>query len=86
MTAPQPATLEREKDKHFLTEAELYRRLGVDRKVAKATIGQLMAKGGFPQPQKLWGNRWYWPAVKAWLDRHYGLGNPTRPLGGAYDR
>lgn len=72
MTAPSPETVEREKDKLWLTDAELYRRLGLSRGVAKPVIDELMAKGGFPKKQKLWGNRWYWPAVRAYLDALYG--------------
>lgn len=73
MTAPKPETIEREKDKLYLTDAELIRRLGVPAADAKHTIAHIEAKLGFPRKQKLWGNRRYWPAVKAWLDRHNGL-------------
>lgn len=73
MTKPRPETIEREKDKLYVTDAELYRRLGLPREVAKPVIEHLEAKGGFPQKQKLWGGRRYWPAVKAYLDRMNGL-------------
>jgi hypothetical protein len=33
---------------------------------------------GFPQKQALWGNRRYWPAVRAWLDRQY-IGSRLSP-------
>jgi hypothetical protein len=74
MTAPAPETIEREKDKLYVTDAELIRRLGVPAKTARAVIQELDAKAtGFPQKQKLWGDRRYWPAVKAYFDRHNGL-------------
>jgi predicted DNA-binding transcriptional regulator AlpA len=71
MTQPRPETIEREKDKLFLTDAELIRRMGVPENVARQTIDELTNKCGFPQKQKLWGGRRYWPAVKAWFDRTY---------------
>jgi hypothetical protein len=73
MTTPQPETLEREKDKLFVTDAELIRRLGVPEKSARTAIRMFdrdLSKG-FPQKQALWGDRRYWPAVRAWFDRHY---------------
>lgn len=73
MTAPAPETVEREREKQFVTDAELIRRLGVPTHIGRPTIQQLEAKAGFPKKQQLWGDRRYWPAVKAWLDRHYGV-------------
>lgn len=73
MTKPCPETLEREKDKHYLTQAELIRRLGWPEKRAKLILRQMVAKKGFPQPQALIGGRYYWPAVRAYLDRLNGL-------------
>ena len=72
MTQPAPETIEREKDKLWLTDAELYRWLGLPREVAQPVITQLEAKNGFPKKQKLWGDRRYKPAVRAYLDRLYG--------------
>lgn len=69
MTQPQPATLEREKDKLYLTDAELIRKLGVPEKDARIAIRELETKAGFPRKQALFGRRRYWPAVKAYLDR-----------------
>jgi hypothetical protein len=62
-------------DRHdFVTDAELIRRIGVPEKIARAAIQELDAKPtGFPRKQKLWGNRRYWPAVKAYFDAHLGL-------------
>jgi hypothetical protein len=59
MTAPQPATLDREKDKLFVTDAELLRRLGVPTRLGKRVIAELdrdWRRSGFPQKQKLWGD------------------------------
>jgi hypothetical protein len=86
MTAPRPETIERERHKLFVTDAELMRRLGLDSKIARPVIAMLDAQhktSGFPQKQKLWGNRRYWPAVKVWFDHAYGLPNlgPDRRQG-----
>jgi len=55
--------------------AELIRRMGVPEKIARAALHALdRDKGsGFPQKKALWGNRRYWPAVKAYLDRTNGI-------------
>lgn len=74
MTAPAPETLEREKDKYYLTDAELIRRLGVPEKVLRPMLPGLESKYGFPKKSPLFGGRRYWPAVKKWLDKHNGLG------------
>jgi hypothetical protein len=54
----------------WVTDAELIRRMGVPEKIARQAIRMLDADRTrrFPQKSKLWGNRRYWPAVKAWLD------------------
>ncbi|MCK1753822.1 winged helix-turn-helix domain-containing protein [Bradyrhizobium sp. 137] len=78
MTVPSPETIEREQHKLFLTDAELIRRLGVPEKKAREAIRMAEAKAGFPKKQKLWGDRRYWPAVKAWLDKHHGLPDPSK--------
>lgn len=72
MTAPRLETIERERDKLFLTDAELIRRLGIPENIARDLIQEFTDKCGFPQKQKLLGGRRYWPAVKDWLDRTYG--------------
>ena len=71
MTAPAPETLEREKEKLYVTDAELIRRLGVPEKIGRAILARYDADRGkgFPQKQALFGDRRYWPAVKAFLDR-----------------
>jgi hypothetical protein len=73
MSMPSPETLEREKDKLWVSDAELIRRMGVPYKQASETLRVLDEKpSGFPRKQKLWGDRRYWPAVKAYFDRLYG--------------
>lgn len=74
MTAPSPATREREKEKLFVTDAELIRILGIPRRRAVQVLQVLDANraSGFPQKQKLWGDRRYLPAVKAYLERKNG--------------
>lgn len=73
MTMPVPETLEREKDKLYLTDAELIRRLGVPDKVLRPMLPGLERDYAFPPKSALFGGRRYWPAVKNWLDRHNGL-------------
>ncbi len=73
MSTPKPETIEREKDKLWVTDAELIRRMGVPEPTAREAIRMLDAKpSGFPKKQKLWGDRRYWPDVKAYFDREYG--------------
>jgi hypothetical protein len=73
MTMPAPQTLDREKDKLYLSDAELIRRLGVPDKAFRAILPALESKYNFPRKQPLFSGRRYWPAVKAWLDKHNGL-------------
>lgn len=69
-------TLEPEgRDTLYITDEELIRRLGVPRKAARAALHMFdrdLTKG-FPQKQKLFGNRRYWPAVKAYFERINGV-------------
>lgn len=67
------ATRLREKDKLFLTDAELIRRLGVPKHIARPVIAEMEKKAGFPRKQKLWGDRRYWPAIEKWLERRSGM-------------
>lgn len=79
MSTPEAETLEREKDKLWVTDAELIRRMGVPEKTAREALRMLDAqRSGFPQKQKVWGDRRYWPAVQAYFDRQYG-GTLTQP-------
>jgi hypothetical protein len=70
MTAP--ATLDREK--LYVTDDELIQKLGVPERMARAILADLTTKhAAFPKKQKLWGDRRYWPAVKAYFDRLNGM-------------
>jgi hypothetical protein len=59
-------------DCDWVTDAELIRRIGVPEKKARVQLRELDRKAsGFPRKQKSWGDRRYWPAVKAYFDRMY---------------
>jgi hypothetical protein len=74
MTTPAAQALEREKDKLWVLDSELIRRLGVPEKLGYETLRMLDAKAtGFPRKEKLWGDRRYWPAVRDYFDRQHGL-------------
>ena len=65
-------TLEREPSL-WVTDAELIRRLGVPERTARAALRHLDKQGsGFPKKQKLWGDRRYWPHVRAFFDKTGG--------------
>jgi hypothetical protein len=73
-------TLDRQ-DTLYITDAELIRRMGVPEKIARPVLLALDndRRSGFPKKQELWGNRRYWPAVKAYLDRTNGLTMAASP-------
>jgi hypothetical protein len=48
MTNPRPETLEREKDKLWVTDAELIRRVGVPDKTMRTILPALESKMDFP--------------------------------------
>ena len=74
MTAPGPDTLERERDKLYVTDAQLIRRMGIPEKKARAILHDLATKHpAFPKPQQIANGRRYWPAVKAYFDKMNGL-------------
>jgi hypothetical protein len=74
MTAPAPETVEREREKLYVTDAELIRRLGVPEKEGRRVLRELTTKSlGFPKKQKLFGDRYYWPAIRAYFDRINGM-------------
>lgn len=75
MSMPAPETIEREGTKLYVTDAELIRRLGVPEKTAREALAELDRdpRSGFPKKQKLWGDRRYWPAVRAYFDSTYGI-------------
>ena len=83
MTAAAPAENKKPTRRHrspnglgqYVTDLELIEWLGVPYKQASQAIAELdrNPRSGFPKKQKLWGDRRYLPAVKAWLDRASGL-------------
>lgn len=54
----------------FVNDAELIELLGVPEDIARAAINKLDCTpgSGFPPKRALWGNRRYWPAVRAYFD------------------
>lgn len=78
-----------DRDTLYVTDAELIRRLGVPERSARAAIAYLdeHPRHGFPKKQKMWGDRRYWPAVVAFLDRNSGLTvTPPQPKRGGHVR
>lgn len=73
MTHPSAETIERQRDQLYVTDLELYRRLGVPKEILAQVIPELELRQGFPRKSKIFGGRRYWPAVKAWLDNHHGI-------------
>ncbi len=59
-------------DKLFVTEAECAERTGLSSDEFKLIVSTL-EKSGFPLPDPVFKNRRYWPAVRVWLDRRYGM-------------
>jgi len=59
-------------DALFVTDAQLAERIGLTTEQIKAKTSTL-EKSGFPSKDVMFENRRYWPAVRAWLDRRYGL-------------
>lgn len=83
MTAPSPATLEREKDIDlYVTDAQMIRKLNVPEKVIRPVLVLLDAQhktNGFPQPDPMFGGRRYWPKVKVWFDNYNRLPQESKP-------
>jgi hypothetical protein len=65
----------------FVSDAELYRRLGVGPKTGRLAVLALEPHG-FPLKQPMFGKKRYWPAVRVFLDRYYGLidGRASQPV------
>jgi hypothetical protein len=59
----------------YVTDAELIEKLQVPEKVSREALAMLDKdpKSGFPKKQRLWGDRRYWPAVRAYFDATNGL-------------
>lgn len=59
-------------DKLYLTDSECAARIGVSTEEFKSALVEL-DRQGFPMKDPLFANRRYWPSVRAWFDRRYGL-------------
>lgn len=56
----------------FLTEGEIAARVGMTA-AEWVDVARVLERSGLPVKDNLFGNRRYWPAVKAWLDRRAGI-------------
>lgn len=68
-------------DPLYMTDAEIIRRMGVPEKKARQLIRYFddNPKFLFPMKDKLFGDRRYWPAVRAFLDRRNRLNMDASP-------
>jgi hypothetical protein len=77
MTKPAPETLESERDKLFVTDAEIIRRLGVPEKIGRSAIQELEkfhpGRPRFPQKDPLFGDRRFWPAIEKYFMLRHGM-------------
>lgn len=80
MGLPSEKALEREKDRLYLTDAQLIRRLGVPEKAFRKTLKELDAnpRSGFPPKNSMFGNLRYWPAVEAWFGANHAKHNKPK--------
>ena len=62
----------------YLSEAEVAAHVGLSLEDWKAAASAL-EKQGLPRPDPIFGNRRYLPAVRAFLDRRYGLRQQSLP-------
>lgn len=69
----------------FVSDTELQRRLGVGPKTGRIAV-QTLELSGFPPKQPPIGNKRYWPAVRFFLDRYYGLIDGRAAVPAATDR
>ena len=60
----------------YATDGEIAGVLGVTAS-AWAAAAAVLEKDGLPRPDPLFGGRRYWPAVRAYLDRRAGMGQPS---------
>jgi hypothetical protein len=57
----------------FVTDAEMLRRIGISEKIGRIAIRELEKRLAFPAKDPLFGNKRYWPAVRAFLDARSGV-------------
>lgn len=77
MTEPKPKRAHRAKNGPglFVTDLELFEIMGVPPDTGRQVLARFDQdrRSGFPKKQAAWGGRRYYPDVKAWLDRNYGV-------------
>lgn len=57
----------------FVSDAEMLRRIGISEKIGRIAIRELEKRQVFPPKDPLFGNKRYWPAVRAFLDARSGV-------------
>src|SRR5664279_3112811 len=57
----------------FISDAEMYRRIGVSEKIGRVAVRELEKRQIFPPKDPLFGNKRYWPAIRAFLNARAGL-------------
>jgi hypothetical protein len=62
----------------FIFDTEMYRRMGVSEKVGRVAVRELEKRQVFPARDPLFGNKRYWPAVRAFLNARAGI-DPDPP-------
>ena len=65
----------------YVSDAELYELLGLEKRDGACAVQALEMDRSFPRKEALFGNKRYFPAVRAFLDRRYGLSMvaPSKP-------
>jgi hypothetical protein len=61
------------RDVLFVTDTEMLRKIGISEKIGRVAIRELEKRQVFPPKDPLFGNKRYWPAVRAFLDARSGL-------------
>jgi hypothetical protein len=61
------------RDALFVSDTEIYRRLGVGALTGRIAIQELERLGRFPKKDPLFGNKRYWPAVAKAIDDRYSV-------------
>jgi hypothetical protein len=75
----QAMTRRADDDRLFLTECEIALKVGIAALDWQAAA-HVLEKFGLPRPDPLFGQRRYWPAVRAFLDRRAGMAQSLAPL------
>jgi hypothetical protein len=70
------------RDVLFVSDTEMLRRIGISEKIGRVAVRELEKRQVFPPKDPLFGNKRYWPAVRAFLDARGGLtALPPRAIG-----